>query len=155
MGFMVLAEEGNEEARDVILAKATEYCDRATILKRLLPNARDLSAPASKMNHINYLFDRGLEYDEKEKWNEAFTAYVAGCELALRLLDSNPPNKEYISEKINLILGRIEEVKEFMKGLERQTSAKINDAGAPELSDSEIQRGRFRVLLDLGSLFGS
>ncbi|KAJ3011703.1 UNVERIFIED_CONTAM: calpain 7, partial [Siphonaria sp. JEL0065] len=132
--------EQDPKTRDTILTKATEYCERATVIQRLSKSTIDPTSNSSKMNHIDYLLERGLEFDEKEKWNEAYDAYIAGCELALSHLDTNPPNRETLAEKISLILGRIEDVKKLLKSHEsgKPIPQPTTDDG-PHLSESEIQ----------------
>ncbi|KAJ3077305.1 hypothetical protein HDU98_004267 [Podochytrium sp. JEL0797] len=95
------------------------------------------------MSHINFLFERGLEFDEKDKPNQAFDAYVAGCELALSYLESipPPPNKPTLSEKVSLILGRIEQVKHLIstrKESPPMMEPPVTRSEFPQLSPTEI-----------------
>ncbi|KAJ3068459.1 hypothetical protein HDU99_003204, partial [Rhizoclosmatium hyalinum] len=49
----IAMEEKDQDVKDAVLAKATEYCDRAAVIKQLSKNVTDRDSHSYRMDHID------------------------------------------------------------------------------------------------------
>ncbi|KAJ3134094.1 calpain 7 [Physocladia obscura] len=130
--------EKNESVRKAILEKAAEYVERTKIVRVMAYDSSSLTSSIirdNKLDHINFLLERGLENDEMNNRKDAYNAYIKGCEIALDHIPeiTNESTRVALSEKVSMILSRIEDLKPLLKD---ESEAKTP---YPELSREELE----------------